>query len=127
MLQTLTLTLIEGRYQRYLTTLCQNASKLRLRIKSLSKCLPVSIVIAPPFSTTIQPLALPRAIQKCFRVVQSHFPRLDTLIANSAYTSSLLHVHRHNSVHHYVLMFYCLYFLYLDNTSGIYVVYTTLC
>jgi len=46
-------------------------------IKSLSTCLPVSIEIVPPFSTTVQTAASHQAIQKCFRVRQSQCPRVD--------------------------------------------------
>jgi hypothetical protein len=43
-----------------------------------ARLLAMGIEIVPPFSNTVQPPASPRAIQKCFRVVQSQCPRVDT-------------------------------------------------
>ena len=47
-------------------------------IKSLSTCLPASIEIVSPFSTTVQTAASHYAIQKCVRVLQSQCAWVDT-------------------------------------------------
>jgi hypothetical protein len=67
-----------------LFTLCSQTFKIHLKsvfvfkpgIKSLSVCLPMGIEI-------IHPSASPQAIQKCFRVVQFQYLRVDTKITDN--------------------------------------------
>ena len=55
-------------------------------IKSLSTCLPASIEIVSPFSTTVQTAASHYAIQKCVRVLQSQCAWVDTQVTDNVNT-----------------------------------------